>query len=1147
MSGKTPPPHYIGIDFGTSKCVTTWYNPKRDEVEVINDHETGDWQTPSAVYYPQRGTPVVGQVAQNILTDADSSTTDAERVVLSAKRNIARPMRFMFDPYPTPQQVATEIFRKLRRNLIEGHFHFPVTNAVVTVPASYDRVQRDAIRQSALAAGFEQVVLVDEPTAAAIAYSREAYVAQNVRESTTSLPHLGNAFLVYDLGAGTFDLSVLRRKRGNLDSREKTFPYEVGLKPLGMAFGGDDIDRAIYHYLDDIAQEKYNRPISTTERYDNRFLMQCRRAKVSLGYLNSATISMLLRPSGDGTLSGERARLVRFQHTLEQSTFQEIIRPLLESTLSPVERLLEKAREEGLGNSGDRFPLDNIILIGGSSKIPLVRQILEEHFKIHIFSWMNQDRAVALGAAYVAFDVFGPGQKQIAPPPPIAARFTVMIPPVQPALKNPETQQPQTVALSQAGNVLAESPMDKGLHITFNLRPGPTRLLPGIASLPSDASVAYHVKSLANTHYQIRWEFDPQRGCFQEPSVTTALLNLLNNESDGGSPAKSNSPFASSIELPAETVLTPTIGDGDSIGAALIETLRNLSVTLQTAGVDNRLVQEFSDLANAVEAPCTVAVVGRVKAGKSTFVNALLGEDLAKTGATETTATINRFSFGTPNPQRPVRCHWSTAQGKRVTDETVAFLDSLQGNSAEVLQRAKDIEYLEYRLERDFLRRVTLVDTPGMEAAVEEHNERVSRYLGLEKELAERNFGLSRSAALQADAIIYVIRPVPRLSDKEFLHAFEEAIFPGSGSLNAMGIVAKVDDQLPLFEKRHALCQQIIRQLPGKLNTVFPVSAALQRYIDTVSKVQLRTLIQEVRRIERDETISDACPLGFLLGSDARWKNDPDPGCPVSPEMRAKLAEGLPWATFVLMVRLIARHPTGEWDEVLTELRGAAGFEPLREALYHRFVQRGDLLRAYRIVQLAQDMLGDFIRHHLTRVEEATYAELERYERYLNFIRASSGTSGTHSHSAVRAELEVFFQEALHTIKVRTQVRTQVLEAERRLTLLFHTLQDHHADQDALADLANELAESPHTFTPEEQAELRALLGTYGRSREARLAGLLGTPEAIGQRMAYWANIARLGMIVPRRQSIAAVATQRYGILLDDVLREQSPLEWAQK
>jgi ribosome biogenesis GTPase A len=142
----------------------------------------------------------------------------------------------------------------------------------------------------------------------------------------------------------------------------------------------------------------------------------------------------------------------------------------------------------------------------------------------------------------------------------------------------------------------------------------------------------------------------------------------------------------------------------------LVAILRRAAERLRGEGSLGDMAERMEWLAGGVHQPCVVAVAGRVKAGKSTFVNALLGEDLAKVGTTETTATINYFTFGEPDAERPVRCHW---RGGKVTDESREFLDSLQGNDIETLRRADGVAYLEYFLPNPLLKQITLVDTPG--------------------------------------------------------------------------------------------------------------------------------------------------------------------------------------------------------------------------------------------------------------------------------------------------------------------------------------------------------------------------------------------------------------------------------------------------
>src|SRR5713101_4177941 len=137
----------------------------------------------------------------------------------------------------------------------------------------------------------------------------------------------------------------------------------------------------------------------------------------------------------------------------------------------------------------------------------------------------------------------------------------------------------------------------------------------------------------------------------------------------------------------------------------LVEALRHTAERFRKGGLPAHLTALMQQLATEVDEPCVVAVVGRVKAGKSTFVNALLEQDLAKMGATETTATINYFCYGTPNAEFPVRCYWRTGKVK-VTDESRAFLDRLQGNDRETLRKAADIDHLEYRILNPYLQHI---------------------------------------------------------------------------------------------------------------------------------------------------------------------------------------------------------------------------------------------------------------------------------------------------------------------------------------------------------------------------------------------------------------------------------------------------------
>ena len=234
-------------------------------------------------------------------------------------------------------------------------------------------------------------------------------------------------------------------------------------------------------------------------------------------------------------------------------------------------------------------------------------------------------------------------------------------------------------------------------------------------------------------------------------------------------------------------------------------------------------------LITQVEQPCVVAVVGRVNAGKSTFINALLGEDLAQVGATETTATITYFRYGQADPMRPVRCYWRNGQ---CTDERRDFLAGLQGYNLETLRRADGIDHLEYRLLNPFLERVTLVDTPGTGGVVEGHQDRTGEFLHLAGKLRERQAAETQRFGSEADAVIYLFGATARSADQELLDDFPEHDQGHARALNAIGVLSKIDLHPEAIAARATLAEAIAGQIADYLNIVVPISAGIRRALD---------------------------------------------------------------------------------------------------------------------------------------------------------------------------------------------------------------------------------------------------------------------------------------------------------------------------
>jgi actin-like ATPase involved in cell morphogenesis len=352
----------IGIDFSTTFSSMAWFNPKTGQAEVLKNAE-GEEKTPSVVYFGERAT-LVGTPAEQMLEDEQ----ERRRVVVSVKRELVHaPTLALPGRRVKALEVAAEVLKKLKRDAEELHFHEAVSRAVVTCPAAFDYLEREEIERAARRAGFEEVRLLEEPVAAALAYSREGL-------------KVGRYVLVYDLGGGTFDLALLREAGGG---------FELALEPKGLRrCGGDDFDEALYDYCEEEAQRQWGQALNGEGR-DLRFLRECRKRKESLSAHDQVLFSSLV---GEGRV---------FKHTLTREVFEELIGGRVETTVRLTGELVRTAK-------GQDYRVETVVLIGGSSRIPLVQRKLQEALPVEARKWRHQDVAVALGAAYFAQELWAP-------------------------------------------------------------------------------------------------------------------------------------------------------------------------------------------------------------------------------------------------------------------------------------------------------------------------------------------------------------------------------------------------------------------------------------------------------------------------------------------------------------------------------------------------------------------------------------------------------------------------------------------------------------------------------------------------------------------------------------------------------------------
>jgi actin-like ATPase involved in cell morphogenesis len=348
----------LGIDFGTCQCSVAWFNPRSGQAELLRNAE-GYEKTPSVVFYDKdKGDVLVGSAAEFMLDDKETN----REVKMGIKHDIGKDILIHLggkDRRPT--EIAADILRKLKRDAEELHFKAPVTTAVVAHPAAFDATERERLVEAATLAGFERVILLSEPEAAAIAVSKAGV-------------KVGNNLVVFDLGAGTFDLTVL------LQTGDGNYRLPIGSR--GKRCGGDDFDRALYDYCDGMARQQHGRGIAADSQVDPQFMKACRQRKENLSLRHHADFSSLLKGQPP----------VVFEHRVERAKFEELIRPLIDSTIRATSDLVEEAERAG-------YKPDSILLIGGSTRIPLIAAQLKAALPIKPVQWQQQDVAVALGAA----------------------------------------------------------------------------------------------------------------------------------------------------------------------------------------------------------------------------------------------------------------------------------------------------------------------------------------------------------------------------------------------------------------------------------------------------------------------------------------------------------------------------------------------------------------------------------------------------------------------------------------------------------------------------------------------------------------------------------------------------------------------------
>ena len=345
----------IGIDLGTTNsCVAVL---EGGEPVVIPNSE-GSRTTPSVIGFAKDGERLVGQVAKH------QAVANPDRTVISIKREMGTDYKVKIDDKQySPQELSAMILSKLKADA-ESYLGTKVTEAVITVPAYFTDSQRQATKDAGRIAGLDVKRIINEPTAAALAYGLD-----KIKEGTQRI-------FIYDLGGGTFDISILEISDG---------VFEVVATAGNNRLGGDDFDQRIMDYLVDMFKKEHNIDLSKDRMAMQRLKEAAEKAKIELSTLNNTKISLPFISMGE---SGP----IHMDVDLSRAKFEALISDLVQQTVDLTKRALS---DSGFTAS----QIDKVILVGGSTRVPCVVDAVRKVTGKEPFKGINPDECVAIGAA----------------------------------------------------------------------------------------------------------------------------------------------------------------------------------------------------------------------------------------------------------------------------------------------------------------------------------------------------------------------------------------------------------------------------------------------------------------------------------------------------------------------------------------------------------------------------------------------------------------------------------------------------------------------------------------------------------------------------------------------------------------------------
>ena len=513
----------------------------------------------------------------------------------------------------------------------------------------------------------------------------------------------------------------------------------------------------------------------------------------------------------------------------------------------------------------------------------------------------------------------------------------------------------------------------------------------------------------------------------------------------------------------------------ESFASGMPQTLSSMPETAHLAGKIDSLLEQGAT-------PFTVAVMGQMRSGKSTLLNALMGADLAITGVNETTATVNCFKYSAlPEDCRRFRVLWKDAPEEFLAiDQIGAWI----GDSENAARTSR----LEFYSESEFLKTANIIDTPGTRSTISEHTSALSDFLH-DESVRQRD---------KADAIIYVLLPVGKENDEKWLAEFEKSSrMPGATPFNSLAVVHKWEATLDVEDPARAAAgkaDKIRGMLAGQVSCVIAVSAPLAILADRLQNDSaFWASMFSLGRESNQEAID-------LITMDERYFTSEAAGCSLTPLAREELRNraiakypGLPWPSFKTLIRTAASPEIRTPDELLAKIREMSGFPILRKELEDRYFARSRVIKAFSLLAKAWKpcQTAQILLRNLKAELDRTIREGDRVLKSLEpRVQADPSLLAAVEYiRKSRSSLEVRFSAAVAAL-------VKIGEA---ITPIQTAYEDMEGDLAALALLDEHKSDYPADDIP----MLQGLLGASDTEMEARIRAVCAEKPTAD----YFANL----------------------------------------